>query len=95
MLIIGRNIIAKFKSKHARSRKSLDDWVSKCQVVKWRNFSDMKKTFNSIDKNGNDFIFDIAGNNYRLIAVVQISEGVIKVNEILTHDEYTKKYCKG
>ncbi len=91
MIILGRGIVDKFKKKHARSRKSLDIWILKCEAAQWTKFSDVKKTFNSVDINGSEFIFDIAGNNFRLIAKVRFEEGILTVFEILTHEEYNRR----
>lgn len=92
MVILGRSIITEFKKKHARSRKSLDMWINKCESAKWSSFSDIKKTFNSVDINGDELIFNIAGNNYRLIAVIEYVEELLIVRKVYTHDEYLRKY---
>lgn len=89
MIILGRQVIDRFKRKHARSRPSLDIWLQKCEAADWKKFSDVRKTFNSVDIRGNEFIFDIAGNNFRLIARVRFEEGILTVVEILTHEEYS------
>jgi len=92
--INGRDIIAKFKRDHARSRKSLDAWVVTVAAATWSNAEEMKKTFNSVDVVGSQVIFDIGGNNYRMFAVVEYGPGVVEVKEILTHAEYDKKNKK-
>lgn len=40
------------------------------KAANWKNFSDINKTFNSTDKVGEKLVFDIKGNNYRLIGIV-------------------------
>lgn len=92
MLLRRRNIIDKFCKKHARARKSFGIWIKKCEAANWENFADIKKTFNSVDKNGDDLIFDIAGNNFRLIAIVHFQDGLLTIKEVLTHSEYDKNY---
>lgn len=92
MLIRRRNILDKFCSKHARARKSVSIWIQICQSAEWNNFSDVKRTFNSVDKNGEDLIFNIGGNNFRLIAIVEFEEGILTVKKIMTHAEYDKEY---
>jgi mRNA interferase HigB len=39
-------------------------------------------------------IFDIAGNNYRLIATIDYEAGQISIKAILTHAEYDKENWK-
>lgn len=69
----------------------MDIWIQKCEAANWKKFSDVKKTFNSVDINGSEFIFDIAGNNFRLIAKVRFEEGILTILEVLTHEEYDRR----
>lgn len=95
MRIIGREIIDKFKKRQARSRASLDDYIDKTKNASWNTFSDIRKTFNSVDSLGDDiYCFNIGGNNYRLEAKVKIKCGVVRIIEVLTHAEYSKKNKK-
>lgn len=52
------------------------------RLVVWRklkersdfsSFSDLKRAFNSVDRVGDYFVFNIAGNRYRLIAAIHFS----------------------
>jgi mRNA interferase HigB len=51
----------------------------------------MKKTFNSVDSIGNNrFVFNIKGNNYRLIAIIIFASKKVYIRFIGTHGEYDK-----
>lgn len=39
-------------------------------------------------------MFNIHGNHYRLITRIDYLRQKIYVREVLTHAEYTRKYCK-
>jgi mRNA interferase HigB len=78
VILNGRDLIDAFKKKHARSRKSLDSWVRTAVAA----------TFSSVDPAGAAVVFDIAGNNYRLVAKVNYVVGVIEVTHVMTHAEY-------
>ncbi|MDD2982812.1 MAG: type II toxin-antitoxin system HigB family toxin [Crocinitomicaceae bacterium] len=55
----------------------------------------MKKTFNSVDSVGNDrYVFNIKGNNYRLVAMIFFDIRTIYIRFIGTHKEYDKVDCK-
>ena len=56
----------------------------------FKSFSDLKATFNSIDKFGNLYIFDIGGNKLRLIASIHFNRQKLYIRHILTHKEYDK-----
>ena len=71
MVVISRPIIREFISRFPLSANALNDWYDKTKNSDWSNFAEVKKTFNSCDVIGNDrYVFDIAGNNYRLIAMI-------------------------
>jgi mRNA interferase HigB len=70
MLLVGTDKLEKFKKKHAGSRTPLNRWVEVVRAANWGNFSDIKKTFNSVDKVGELFVFNIKGNDFRLIVEV-------------------------
>lgn len=49
----------------------------------------LKKTFNSVDAVGNDrYVFNIKGNNYRLVAIIRFKLNICLSNRIGTHAEY-------
>ena len=51
----------------------------------------MKRTFNSVDTVGNDrYVFDIKGNQYRLIALIIFKVRTVFILFIGTHQEYNK-----
>ena len=57
----------------------------------WNNFADIKQTFNTVDYVGNDrYVFDIKGNNYRIVAVVLFINQKVYMRFVGTHKEYEK-----
>ena len=90
MLIIGKNIITKFAKKHNLTRKPLAAWMKIVDAANWKNAADIKACFNSVDKVGAYYVFNIAGNNCRLVALVVISHGVVQIDRIMTHAEYDR-----
>lgn len=77
------------------SKVALQDWVSKVKRANWSCFADMKKTFNSVDNVGNQhYVFNIKGNNFRLVVVVKFVIGFVYVRFIGSHAEYDKIDCK-
>lgn len=50
-----------------------------------------KKDFNSVDSVGNQrFVFNIKGNDYRLIVIIRFSIQRIYIRFVGTHDDYNK-----
>ncbi|WP_414649891.1 type II toxin-antitoxin system HigB family toxin [Dyella sp.] len=48
----------------------------------------MKKAFNSVDIFGDKYIFDIKGNHYRLIVIMNFRTQICYVRYVPTHVEY-------
>ena len=91
MEIRGSKIIEDFCKKHADVTDSIEKWLAVVKKAQWKNHSDLKADFLSTDYVGNGrYVFNIKGNNYRLVAVVIFIAGKLNVRYIGTHAEYTK-----
>jgi mRNA interferase HigB len=92
--IIGTAKLDEFAWKHARARKSLANWEKVVRAAAWKNSEDVKQTFNSVDYDDPWTIFNIAGNNLRLIALVDFKKQLVLVTDVMTHAEYDKERWK-
>ena len=91
MRIIARNKIVEYYTKFNDSETALEEWYHKTKRAEWDCFDDVKDTFNSVDNVGNQhYVFNIKGNNYRLIAVIKFTIKTIFIRFIGTHREYDK-----
>ena len=96
MVVISRPIIREFIGRYPLSANPLNEWYDKTKNSDWGKFSDVKQTWNTCDAIGNDrYVFDIAGNNYRLIAMIHFKKRTLYIRRILTHKEYTELAKKG
>ncbi len=94
MRIITFAAIRNFVKKHSDSDVPLRDWYKKTQKSDWSCLADIKKTFNSVDYVGNDrYVFNIKGNDYRLVAIVLFAVKKVFIRFIGTHKEYDDKDC--
>ncbi|RLA63949.1 MAG: type II toxin-antitoxin system HigB family toxin [Epsilonproteobacteria bacterium] len=94
MKIVGADKLDKFKKKHPSSRVPLDRWVMVVKAAKWNKYGDIKLTFNSVDKVGDIFVFNIKGNDFRLIAEVIFQGNLVIIKNIWDHKTYDKKQLK-
>ncbi|HZZ76928.1 MAG TPA: type II toxin-antitoxin system HigB family toxin [Gemmataceae bacterium] len=76
--------------KHRRSQQPLMQWYQVVSDAEWRQFSDVRKTFNNCDQVGSKVVFDVGGNNYRIIAVIDYERQRVYVRAVLDHKEYDK-----
>jgi len=91
MVIISKSILNDFSQKHPDAENALTKWYNEVKAADWGSFSDLKKTFNATDAVGNDrYVFDIRGNNYRLIALIIFKKRTVFILFVGTHQEYDK-----
>ncbi|MFW5879932.1 MAG: type II toxin-antitoxin system HigB family toxin [bacterium] len=93
--LIKKQSIEDYILKNARSRASFEIWLSIIKRVDWKEPNEIIMTFNSADILGKDsdrVIFNIGGNNYRLICKYHFGNTRVHlfVKWIGTHAEYTK-----
>ena len=91
MRILGLPILEAFKKNHAASRGQLDAWQTDVEREIWQTSHDIKKRYRSADfLADNRVIFDIKGNSYRLVVKVRYQNGLVVVEWVGTHAEYSK-----
>jgi mRNA interferase HigB len=77
----------KFIKKHREAESALRAWKRAVVEADWSNFPDVKRSFKSVDWYEGALIFDIGGNNIRLIAVCRFLLGRLYIDKVLTHEE--------
>lgn len=91
MKIISFKQLREFYEKDPKSEPAIKEWYKKAEKAHWNNFSDIKKTFNSVDSVGNmRCVFNVKGNEYRIVAKVFFTIKSIYIRFIGTHKEYDK-----
>ena len=91
-------MLREFCEKHPEAEQVLRDWHSVLEKSSAKDYNELKKTFNSADYVPPYTVFDVGGNNYRVIVVVQYKFKKVYVREVMTHREYddwNKLYRKG
>lgn len=91
MRIIAARAIRQYYEAHPASKTALQDWSKKVRDANWSSFADIKETFNSVDYVGNQhYVFNVKGNDFRLVAVVKFIPRFVLIRFIGTHAEYDK-----
>jgi mRNA interferase HigB len=93
--LIKRKSIEDFAFQNARSRSSFRIWLTLLKQADWNEPGDIAATYRSADLLGNGsnrVVFDIAGNNYRMICKYHygITRLHLYIKWIGTHAEYTE-----
>jgi len=95
MRIIASKQIKEFTGKHPESGVALNDWYYRTTKANWNNFPDIKKTISGADYVGNSrYVFNINGNNFRLVAIIIFASKKVYLRFIGSHSEYDKIDCQ-
>jgi mRNA interferase HigB len=97
MIVIGTDLVERyFRSRAGHqgikvARTQYDAWLAIARAAQWRNPEDVKASYPkaSILK-GSRAVFNIKGNDYRLIAALQYRAGALAIRFFGTHSEYDK-----
>jgi len=93
MKVLGKPRLQCFWEDYPRAKKPLQNWIKIVEEANWKNWAQLKTTFNKADfipEEEKFVVFDIGGNKYRLITIVNFAEQIVIVKEVLTHREYDK-----
>jgi len=94
MVIISIPILKEFGQKHPAAETGLEKAYDDTRRASWKNFADVKKTFNTVDGVWNDrYVFDIKGNQYRLVALIIFKVRTVFILFVGTHKEYDKVHA--
>lgn len=91
MRVIAKSTLREFWKNHADSEQPLKSWFRETEKAYWETINDLRKEYPkaSILKD-NRIVFDIKGNNYRLIVKFNFEYQICWIRFIRTHVEYDK-----
>jgi mRNA interferase HigB len=97
MIVIGTGLVESYFARHAghkgikAARSQYEAWLGIVGRAQWRNPEEVKLAYPkaSILKAGR-VVFNIKGNDYRLIAALQYQAGALAIRFFGTHAEYDR-----
>jgi mRNA interferase HigB len=91
MRIIARSTLTEYWQKHPDTEQPLKAWFDDASRGNWQSQSEIKEVYaNASIVANNRVVFNIKGNNYRLIVHILYEIGIIFISFIGTHQEYDK-----
>lgn len=91
MRIIAIGTLKLFWQRHNDAEQPLKAWYAEAKAADWRSPADIKKLYRSASiLSNNRVVFNIKGNNYRLITAVNYNFKIVYIRFIGTHREYDK-----
>ena len=88
MRLISNRTLTDFSGRHPDSHEALQAWRRIIEKSHFRHFADLRNTFNTVDRVGSYYVFDIGGNRYRLITVIHFNRQMLFLRGVLTHKAY-------
>ena len=97
MRIIARRALRAFVDKLAGRKDqraigaAVDAWYAETSRAAWRNSADVKRLYATASIVGaNRIVFNIKGNDYRLVVSVDYEKSIVWIKWIGTHKEYDR-----
>lgn len=91
MRVISKRRLTDFWALHAHAKDSMSAWYKVAENCKAKDFNELRNTFGSADYVPEKFtVFNVGGNNYRIVCVVHYNTQTMYIREVLTHVEYDR-----
>lgn len=89
--IVAKRTLVKFWEKHPDSKAYLQTWYETVKTANWSNPNEIRNFYATISiLKGSRVVFNIKGNDYRLVAKIEYEKSWVFIRFIGTHDEYDK-----
>lgn len=90
MNIIGKKLLEEKSKKYSDVRDQLQSWIHEIEDTEWNTLNEIKNTYNTVSiLKKNIVVFNIKGNNYRLITKINIKNKIVNILNFGTHDDYS------
>lgn len=87
--MISRKALKTFWARHEDAEQPLRTWFKEAQEATWTSPSDVKAQYASASfVPGNRVVFNIKGNEYRLVVAVRYDLGIVFIRFVGKHSEY-------
>src|SRR5262245_45538558 len=89
MRIVAISTLRQFWGKHPNARSPLQTWIAVVRDAEWTSMADIRASFRSADPvDAERVIFNIGGNNYRLVVKVWFPAQTLWIKWIGPHADY-------
>lgn len=89
--VIAKKVLREFWIKHPDCEEQLKSWYREAEKRTWKSISQIKQQYPSASILGNNrVVFNIKGNNSRLVARINFQYSIIWIRFIGTHKDYDR-----
>lgn len=91
MRVIAVSTLRTFWEQHPPAGEPLRSWYAIASRARWKNPADIKAVYRHASfLPGNRVVFNIKGNDYRLIVAIQYDRGLMYIRFVGTHAQYDR-----
>jgi len=91
MIVANRTLIDEYVKRHTDALHPLATWLQVVHQAEWKTNHDIKQRFGTASfLHENMVVFNIKGNNYRLVVLVVYQHSVVYIRFVGTHEEYDR-----
>jgi mRNA interferase HigB len=91
MRVFARKTLREYWKNHSDSEQALKAWFSEVENSQWKSPADIKKKYpHASILADNRVVFNIKGNNYRLVIKINYDYGQVFISFVGTHADYDK-----
>jgi mRNA interferase HigB len=90
MVLLGRARLVRAMRRYPTARASLERWSQVVEQATWRSLAEVRQVYPHADLVSSWTVFNISGNNFRLITRINYRQQVVNISAVLTHADYTK-----
>jgi mRNA interferase HigB len=87
---ISKPVLIEFWQRHPDSKKALQVWFKAMKEGDYTSLTELKEAFVVDYVPPKYYVFDIKGNQYRLVALVNFTGRRVLIERVITHQEYNK-----
>ncbi len=95
MHVISEKKLREFWETWPEAEEPLRAWHRTAEHAFWGCFAEIREVYAHADQVGRCTVFNIAGNKFRLVAVVHFNRGKVFIRHVMTHEEYNRGTWKG
>ena len=94
MHVIKKATLTAFWRRHAAAEQPLRNWFTLMRRGTFTDFASVRAVWGSADYVDGLVVFNVGGNNFRLIVNIEYGRGRVYILHVLTHAEYDRNDWK-
>jgi mRNA interferase HigB len=94
MQVVGTRVLEAHARSHADVSAALAAWLAITRAAEWRSLIDVRRIYPAADFVKPYTVFNVKGNSYRIVTLIEYSLRLVRVCHVMTHSGYDKDKWK-